>query len=216
MPPIRIVLAEDSMLLREGLTMLLREAGFEVVAAYDNADDLVTDMDTNQPDVAVLDVRLPPAFTDEGIVAATRIRRSHPSTSILILSQYVESVYAQELFAAGEGGIGYLLKDRVMSLEALSDSVNRVASGGTVLDPQVVSALLTARSDPLKNLSPRETDTLRLMAEGLSNTEIAKQTCVSVGTVEKHVSSVFTKLGLNESATQHRRVLAVLTWLRNH
>lgn len=212
--PLRIVLAEDSMLLREGLVRLFDEAGFETVAAYGEADSLLAALDETQPDLAVLDVRMPPTFRDEGVRAAIELRRRMPSVGVLLLSQYVEGTYAHELLSSGEGGMGYLLKDRVASLEELEDAVERVSEGGTVLDPQVVRELLSRRSDPLASLTPREREVMELMAEGRTNTGIAKQLFIGVGAVEKNVTSIFQKLALEDSGTDHRRVLAVLTWLQ--
>jgi DNA-binding NarL/FixJ family response regulator len=211
----RIVLAEDSVLLREGLVRLLGEAGFETAAALGSAEGLGAVVDELRPDVVVLDVRMPPTFRDEGVRAAIELRRGHPDVGILLLSQYVEGTYAAELLAAG-GGVGYLLKDRVASIDELRDAVNRVAEGGTVLDPQVVRELLGRRKDPLETLTPRERDALQLMAEGRTNSGIAAALFIGVGAVEKHVTSIFTKLGLEDSGSDHRRVLAVLAWLQRH
>lgn len=212
--PLRIVLAEDSVLLREGLVRLFDEAGFETVGAYGDADALLTALDGDAPDLAVLDVRMPPTFRDEGVRAAIELRRRRPQVGILLLSQYVEGTYAHELLSSGEGGMGYLLKDRVASLGELQDAVERVSAGGTVLDPQVVRELLARRGDPLATLTPREREVLELMAEGRTNTGIAKQLYIGVGAVEKNVTSIFQKLGLEDSGTDHRRVLAVLAWLQ--
>jgi DNA-binding NarL/FixJ family response regulator len=209
------VLAEDSLLLREGLVRLLDEAGAEVVAAVGDGDALVTAVKEHRPAVAVVDVRMPPSFTDEGLRAALEIRREWPDTAILVLSQYVEESYAADLLAAG-GGVGYLLKDRVSRLAELSDALGRVVAGGTVLDPEVVSALLTHRHrrDPVESLTPREREVLGLMAEGRTNTAIGRNLVITQGAVEKHISSIFTKLGLAPSGDDHRRVMAVLAWLR--
>ena len=212
--PLRIVLAEDSMLLREGLVRLFDEAGFETVAAYGDGDSLLAALDDTRPDLAVLDVRMPPTFRDEGVRAAIELRRRMPRVGVLLLSQYVEGTYAHELLSSGEGGMGYLLKDRVASLEELEDAVERVSQGGTVLDPQVVRELISRRSDPLATLTPREGEVLALMAEGRTNAGIAKELYIGVGAVEKNVTSIFQKLGLEDSGTDHRRVLAVLTWLQ--
>jgi DNA-binding NarL/FixJ family response regulator len=211
---VRVVLAEDSLLLREGLVRLLDEAGAEVVASVGDGDALVEAVLEQRPDVAVVDVRMPPSFTDEGLRAALEVRRRAPGTAILVLSQYVEESYASDLLAAG-GGVGHLLKDRVSKLSELSDALNRVATGGTVLDPEVVSALLMHRHrrDPLGALSPREREVLGLMAEGRTNTAIGRTLVITPGAVEKHISSIFGKLGLAPSGDDHRRVLAVLTWL---
>jgi len=212
--PIRVVLAEDSMLLREGLVRLFDEAGFETVGAYGDAEALLADLDRAGPDVAVLDVRMPPTFRDEGVRAAIELRRRAPDLGVLLLSQYVEGTYAHELLSSADGGMGYLLKDRVASLEDLKDAVERVHDGGTVLDPQVVRELLSRRGDPLAALTPREREVLELMAEGRTNSGIATQLYIGVGAVEKNVTSIFQKLGLEDSGTDHRRVLAVLAWLR--
>ena len=211
---IRLVLAEDSLLLREGLVRLFAEAGFETLAAYGDAESLLADIAAVRPDVAILDVRMPPTYRDEGVRAALDLRRRHPEIGILLLSQYVEETYAVELLAAGESGVGYLLKDRLVSLDELQDAVARIADGGTVLDEQVVRHLLGRRRDPLSTLTARECDVIALMAEGRTNAGIAAQLVVGTGAVEKHVSSIFSKLGLDDSGTDHRRVLAVLAWLR--
>lgn len=202
------------MLLREGLVRLFDEAGFDTVGAYGSADPLVEAIPDTRPDVAVLDVRMPPSFRDEGVRAAIELRRRHPGLGVLLLSQYVEGTYAHELLASGEGGMGYLLKDRVASLDELRDAVERVSAGGTVLDPQVVKELLSRRSDPLASLTPREREVLELMAEGRTNTGIAAQLFIGVGAVEKNVTAIFQKLGLEDSGTDHRRVLAVLAWMQ--
>ncbi|MGC0422238.1 response regulator [Embleya sp. AB8] len=212
----RVVLAEDSMLLREGLVRLLEETGAEVVAAVGDGSALVAAVAEHRPDVAVVDVRMPPTFTDEGLRAALRIRREvAPGTAILVLSQYVEESYAGDLLADG-GGVGYLLKDRVSRLDELSDALTRVAAGGTVLDSEVVSALFARRhrNDPLGALTPREREVLGLMAEGRRNSAIGRSLGLSAGTVEKHISAIFDKLALPPSSDDHRRVLAVLAWLR--
>ncbi len=214
----RIVLAEDSVLLREGLIRLLEEAGHTVVAAVDHADAIVPAVVEHRPDVAVVDVRMPPTFTDDGLRAAVEARAAVPGVGVLVLSQYVEESYARDLLADGRGGVGYLLKDRVADLESLVDALDRVAAGGSALDPDVVAQLLVARrsADPLAALTAREREVLGLMAEGRSNTGIAEHLVVSAGAVEKHVGNVFAKLGLPPSDSDHRRVLAVLTWLRAH
>ena len=212
----RILLAEDSVLLREGLVRLLTEAGHEVVAAVDDATAIVPAAIEHAPDVAVVDVRMPPTFTDDGLRAAVELRRRLPGVGVLVLSQYVEESYARDLLADGSGGVGYLLKDRVQDLDALADALARVAAGGTALDPDVVAQLVVVRrtADPLASLTPREREVLVLMAEGRSNAAIAEALVVSPGAVEKHVGNVFAKLGLEPSDSDHRRVLAVLTWLR--
>jgi DNA-binding NarL/FixJ family response regulator len=211
---VRLVLAEDLALLRDGLIRLLTAHDFEVVEAVDNGPGLVRALLTHRPDIAVVDVRLPPTFTDEGLRAALEVRRTVPGTAILVLSQYVEESYASDLLTAG-GGVGYLLKDRVSKLADLSDALQRVVDGGTVLDPEVVSALFAhrRRRDPLAELSPREREVMGLMAEGRTNTAIGRALVISQGAVEKHISSIFTKLGLPPSGDDHRRVMAVLTWL---
>jgi len=214
--PMRILLAEDSVLLREGLVRLLTEAGHEVVAAVDDATAIVPAAIEHAPDVAVVDVRMPPTFTDDGLRAAVELRRRLPGVGVLLLSQYVEESYARDLLADGSGGVGYLLKDRVQDLDALADALARVAAGGTALDPDVVAQLVVVRrtADPQASLTPREREVLVLMAEGRSNAAIAEALVVSPGAVEKHVGNVFAKLGLEPSDSDHRRVLAVLTWLR--
>lgn len=211
----RVVLAEDSLLLREGLVRLLGEAGAQVVAAVGDGDGLVRSVAEHRPDVAVVDVRMPPTFTDEGLRAALEARRQVPGTAVLVLSQYVEESYAGDLLADGSGGVGYLLKDRVSGLADLSDALERVVAGGTVLDPEVVAQLFARRRrDPVAELTPRERDVLGLMAEGRTNAAIARKLVVTDGAVEKHISSIFTKLDLPPSDDDHRRVLAVLAWLR--
>nr|WP_246311975.1 response regulator transcription factor [Leifsonia naganoensis] len=212
--PLRLVVADDSVLLREGLIRLFDEAGFETVGAYGDAESLLAEVGEVAPDVAVLDVRMPPTFRDEGVRAALRLRAEHPRVSVLLLSQYVEGTYAQELLASGQGGTGYLLKDRIASLDELRDAVTRVAQGGTVLDPEVVRELLTRRIDPVAALTPREREVLGLMAEGRTNSAIAAQLVIGVGAVEKNVTSIFQKLGLEDSGDDHRRVLAVLAFLQ--
>lgn len=212
--PLRVVVADDSVLLREGLIRLFDEAGFDTVGAFGDADTLMESLPDLMPDVVVLDVRMPPTYRDEGVRAALRIRREHPDVSVLLLSQYVEGTYAQELLAGGEGGTGYLLKDRIASLDELRDAITRVAAGGTVLDPQVVRELLTRRTDPLTRLTPREREVLELMAEGRTNAAIAGRLVIGVGAVEKNVTAIFQKLGLEDSGDDHRRVLAVLAFLQ--
>ena len=210
----RVVIAEDNALLREGLVALVRERGIEVAAFAEDGPGLLRIVNAHKPDVAVVDVRMPPTFTDEGLRAALEVRRTAPATAVLVLSQYVEESYASDLLTAG-GGVGYLLKDRVAKLADLSDALQRVVDGGTVLDPEVVSALFAhrRRRDPLATLSPREREVLGLMAEGRTNTAIGRTLVVSQGAVEKHISSIFAKLGLPPSGDDHRRVKAVLTWL---
>jgi DNA-binding NarL/FixJ family response regulator len=212
---VRIVIAEDSVLLRAGLTGLLADAGEEVVSTVDNADDLLTVVERHQPDLAVVDVRMPPTFTDDGLRAALQIRARWPRVGILVLSQYVEETYASELLADDTAGLGYLLKDRIAEVGEFLAAVRRVGQGGTALDPEVVAQLLarSRRRDPLDRLSPREREVLGLMAEGRTNTAIADELVVSHGAVEKHISNIFTKLDLPPTSHDHRRVLAVLRWL---
>ncbi|MEU7134461.1 response regulator transcription factor [Streptomyces sp. NPDC046261] len=219
---VRVVIAEDSVLLREGLTRLLTDRGHEVVAGVGDAEALLKSIrelaDENAlPDVVVADVRMPPTHTDEGVRAAVRLRRDHPELGVLVLSQYVEEQYATELLAGSSRGVGYLLKDRVADVREFADAVVRVAGGGTALDPEVVAQLLgrSRKQDVLAGLTPREREVLGLMAEGRTNSAIAKQLVVSDGAVEKHVSNIFLKLGLSPSEGDHRRVLAVLTYLRS-
>jgi DNA-binding NarL/FixJ family response regulator len=214
MPSLRVVVADDSVLLREGLVRVLVEAGHEIVGAYGDADSLLAEAPDLAPDLAVLDVRMPPTFRDEGVRAAIRLRSDLPGTGILLLSQYVEVAYAQELLGAGSGGVGYLLKDRVASLRELGDAIDRIADGGTVLDPEVVAQLLGRRNDPLTLLTPREREVLQLMAEGRTNAAIGKALFIGVGAVEKNVTAIFGKLGLEDSGSDHRRVLAVLAWMQ--
>lgn len=211
----RILLAEDSVLLREGLVRLLQEAGHDVVATVEHADRIVPAALEHRPDVAVLDVRMPPTFTDDGLRAAVELRRRAPQVAVLVLSQYVEEAYARDLLSDGRGGVGYLLKDRVQDLAALDDALHRVAAGGSALDPDVVAQLVAARhgADPLARLTSRERDVLMLMAEGRSNTAIASALAISAGAVEKHVGNVFAKLDLPPDDNDHRRVRAVLAWL---
>ena len=211
----RALIAEDSVLLREGLVHLLTDAGIEVVEAVDDADQLLRAVDEHLPDICVVDIRMPPTHTDEGVRAALVIRAQHPDVGVLMLSQWVEERYATDLIASDTRGFGYLLKDRVADVREFLEAVRRVADGGTALDPEVVSQLLvrSRRKDPLAGLTPRETDVLRLMAEGRSNTGIAAELVVTEGAVEKHVSSIFGKLGLPPAGQDHRRVLAVLRWI---
>lgn len=212
--PLRVVVADDSVLLREGLVRVLVEAGFDVVGSYPEADSLLAALADIAPDLIVLDVRMPPTFRDEGVRAAIEARQLQPGVGILLLSQYVEVAYAQELLSSGTGGVGYLLKDRVASLAELEDAVSRIAAGGTVLDPEVVAQLLGRRHDPLASLTPREHEVLSLMAEGCTNAAISKSLVIGTGAVEKNVTAIFQKLGLDDSGTDHRRVLAVLAWLQ--
>ena len=214
----RVVIAEDQLLLREGLVALLRENEIEVVAQAEDGDGLLRIVGGHKPDLAIVDVRLPPTFTDEGIRAAVEARQQLPGLGVLILSQYVEPVYTAELLAGGEGGVGYLLKERVGDIPAFLDAVRRVADGGTALDREVVAELVQAKGargeTPLDALSPRESEVLSLMAEGRTNEAIAEALVVTPGAVEKHVSNIFGKLDLPATDDDHRRVLAVLTYLR--
>jgi DNA-binding NarL/FixJ family response regulator len=212
---VRVVIAEDSVLLRAGLTRLLTDAGEEVVAAVGDGDALLEVAERHQPDIAIVDVRMPPTHTDEGLRAALAIRQQWPNIAILVLSQYVEERYAAELLAGDAAKIGYLLKDRVADVSDFVAAVRQVGDGGTALDPEVVAQLLarSRRRDPIERLSPRERDVLGLMAEGRSNSDIARALVVSDGAVEKHVTNIFTKLDLPTTEQGHRRVLAVLRWL---
>jgi len=211
---LRVVVADDSVLLREGLVRVLVEAGVDVVGSYAEAEAMLAELANVNPDLIVLDVRMPPTYRDEGVRAAIRARELLPNVGILLLSQYVEVAYAQELLSSGRGGVGYLLKDRVASLAQLQDAVERIAAGGTVLDPEVVAQLLGRRHDPLTTLTPREHEVMALMAEGRTNAAIAQQLVIGTGAVEKNVTSIFQKLGLDDSGSDHRRVLAVLAWLQ--
>jgi DNA-binding NarL/FixJ family response regulator len=211
----RAVIAEDAVLLREGLARLLEEGGFEVVDAVDNGEDLLRAVERHQPDVCVVDVRMPPTFSDEGVKAALVIRKQWPEVALLMLSQYVEERYAVDLIAGDSRGIGYLLKDRVADVGDFLEALKRVAAGGAALDPEVVTQLLvrSGRKDPLDPLSPREREVLELMAEGRTNGSIAGHLVVTEGAVEKHVTNIFIKLGLPPADQAHRRVLAVLRYL---
>ena len=212
----RIVIAEDDALLREGLTLLLRNEGLDVAAATEHPDDFLEAVAEHQPDIAVVDVRMPPTFTNEGLKAAVEARRRHPKLAVLVLSAYVEQRYAHELLAGTSGGVGYLLKERVGKVADFLDSLHRVAAGGTALDPEVVSQLLVRRraDDAISGLSPREQEVLGLMAQGLSNAAIGERLVISPGAVHKHIGNVFLKLGLNtEDGAGDRRVQAVLTYL---
>jgi DNA-binding NarL/FixJ family response regulator len=214
---VRVVIAEDSVLLREGLTRLLAEAGFDVLAAVADAEQLLRAVGAQRPDVVVADVRMPPTHRDEGVRAALVIRRRWPETAVLLLSQYVEERYATELLAGDTRGVGYLLKDRVADVDEFVEALRRVGGGGTALDPEVVTQLLarSRRRHPLERLTQRERQVLQLMAEGRSNAAIAGQLVVTEGAVEKHVSSIFTKLDLAPTESDHRRVLAVLRYLES-
>ena len=214
----RVVIAEDLALLREGIVALLREAGIDVVAQAEDAEGLLRIVGGHKPDLAIVDVRLPPTFTDEGLRAALEARRRQPGLAILILSQYIESVYTSELLSSsGEGGLGYLLKERVGDVRGFVDAVERVAAGGTALDREVVAELVQAHEggDTFAELTPREREVMELMAEGRTNAAIARAMVVQPGAVEKHISSIFHKLNLPASDDDHRRVLAVLAFLRN-
>ena len=211
----RVVVADDSTLLREGVVRLLEEAGLEVVGQAGDAEDLLRKVRAHKPDVAIVDVRMPPTHTDEGLRAAREIRAELPEVSVLVLSQYVEVTYARELLADSAEGLGYLLKDRVADVGALTDAVRRVGEGGSALDPEVVSQMLgrRRREDPLEELTPREREVLGLMAEGRSNASIAGELVVTERAVEKHVTGIFSKLGLEAGGEDHRRVVAVLRFL---
>jgi DNA-binding NarL/FixJ family response regulator len=216
---VRVVIAEDNALLREGLVALLGDHDIEVVAQVEDGDGLLRVVGGHAPDLAIVDVRLPPTFTDEGVRAAIEVRQKHPGTGILILSQYVEPVYTAELLAGGAGGVGYLLKERVGEARAFVEAARRVAAGGTALDGEVVSELLRSRDaeqvdEALVVLTPREREVLALMAEGRTNAAIARELVVSGSAVEKHISGIFGKLALPATDDDHRRVLAVLTYLR--
>jgi DNA-binding NarL/FixJ family response regulator len=213
---VRVVIADDAVLIREGATRLLEEAGFEVVGQAGDAEDLLRKVRAHKPDVAVIDVRMPPDNEDDGLRAALAIRAELPDVGILLLSQYVEDRYLGQLLAGGAEGVGYLLKDRVAEVERLGEAVRRVAGGGSVLDPEVVAQMVgrTRADDPLAALTAREREVLGLMAEGRTNKAIAAELYVSERAVERHVTSIFGKLGLESSDQDHRRVLAVLTYLR--
>ncbi len=212
----RVIIAEDAVLLREGLARLLTDAGHEVVGRVDNGPDLVEAIADVRPDVSIVDVRMPPSFRDEGLRAALAARERVPGTPIMVFSQYVEERYASELLASGTGAIGYLLKDRVADVGDFLSAMEQIAEGGTVLDPEVIAQILARRrkDDRLTELTSREREVLALMAEGRSNSSIAEHLSIGEGTVEKHISNIFSKLGLEESTNQHRRVLAVLAYLR--
>jgi DNA-binding NarL/FixJ family response regulator len=211
----RVVVAEDSVLLREGVVRLLEEAGFEVAGQAGDGEELMRKVRAHKPDVAIVDIKMPPTHTDEGLRAARAIRSELPEVGVLVLSQYVEQQYALDLLADSAEGVGYLLKDRVADIDAFADAVRRVADGGSALDPEVVSQMLgrQRQADPLEELTPREREVLGLMAEGRSNAAIAAQLVVTERAVEKHVTSIFGKLGLQTSPEDHRRVLAVLRFL---
>ena len=210
----RVVIAEDAVLLRAGLIRLLADEGIDAVAAVDNGDDLLGAVEEHRPDLVIVDVRMPPTFTDEGLRAAIGSREAVPGLPVLVLSQYVEESYAVELLSGGAGGVGYLLKERVADVNDFVDAVRRVAAGGTAIDPEVIAQLMArGRKNPLDTLTARESEVLGLMAQGLSNTAIANSLVVSHGAVEKHIGNIFSKLGLEASSVEHRRVRAVLTYL---
>ncbi|MFD4639786.1 response regulator [Lentzea sp. NPDC058436] len=210
----RVVIAEDSVLLREGVQRLLADEGIETVAAVENGDGLLDAVTEHKPDLCVVDVRMPPTFTDEGLRAAIECRRRYPGLPVLVLSQYVEERYAVELLAGGASGVGYLLKERVADVKEFVDAVRRVADGGTSIDHEVITQLMVrSKRSPVDKLTPREREVLGLMAQGLSNTAIAASLVVSDGAVEKHVGNIFAKLGLEPSNSEHRRVRAVLAYL---
>ena len=213
----RVVIADDSVLLREGIARLLADSGFDVVGQSGTADDLLLKVRSYAPDVAIVDIRMPPTHTDEGLRAAQELRAKHPSVGVLVLSQYVESAYAMELLAESAEGVGYLLKDRVSDVTEFAAAVRRVAEGGSALDPAIVSQLVgrRRRDDPIDELTPREREVLSLMAEGRSNSGIAERLVVTERAVEKHVTSIFGKLRLPTASEDHRRVLAVLAFLRS-
>jgi DNA-binding NarL/FixJ family response regulator len=215
---VRVALAEDGMLFREGVARLLGEAGFEVTARCENADELLREIDAAPPDVAILDIRMPPTHTDEGMRAALEIRERHPSVGVLVLSQYVETGLAMQLLADSVEGVGYLLKERVGDMADFTAAVRRVGSGGSAIDPAIVGHLLSRHrdTDPLQSITPRERDVLELMAEGRSNQGIADRLEVTERAVQKHITSIFVKLGLTVDDDDHRRVLAVLAYLRTN
>jgi DNA-binding NarL/FixJ family response regulator len=214
---VRVVIADDSVLLREGLARVLTDGGFEVVAQAGDADDLRRLVGIHKPDVAIVDVRMPPTHTDEGARAAVEIRERHPQVAVLVLSQVIEAAHALRLFSERPEGFGYLLKDRVLEIDDFLEAVRRVARGGTAIDPDVIAQLVGRRRDegPLEELTPREREVLELMAQGLSNRGICEKLVVSPKTVETHVNSIFGKLGLMPAPDEHRRVLAVLAFLRS-
>jgi DNA-binding NarL/FixJ family response regulator len=212
----RLIIADDSVLLREGLVRVLSEAGFEIIAQVGNAEDLLAAVDADPPEVCIVDIRMPPTNTTEGLEAALALRERHPRVGVLVLSQYVETHYAMQLLGRGADGVGYLLKDRVAEVGELVAAVRTVASGRSVIDPTVVSRLITRRRevDPLETLTAREREVLALIAEGRSNRAVGERLFLSSKTVEAHVSAIFSKLGMAEAADDNRRVLSVLSWLR--
>lgn len=209
----RILIVEDSVLLRAGVSRLLQDEGIAVVGEADDAASFKQQWEMHRPDLSIVDVRMPPTHTDEGIRASVELRTKHPDAKILVLSQYVEERYAKELLADGRGGVGYLLKERIADVAEFVDAVQRVADGGTALDPEVVAQLFARRLSPIDDLTARESEVLALMAQGYTNRAIADQLVVGNATVEKHTSAIFSKLGLEQRSTDHRRVLAVLRWL---
>jgi DNA-binding NarL/FixJ family response regulator len=213
---VRVIIADDSVLLREGLVRVLSEAGFEIVAQVGNAEDLLAAVDADPPDVCIVDIRMPPTNTTEGLEAALVLRERHPKVGVLVLSQYVETHYAMQLLGRGADGVGYLLKDRVAEVGELVTAVRTVASGRSVIDPTVVSRLVSRRRevDPLETLTAREREVLALIAEGRSNRAIGERLFLSPKTVEAHVGAIFSKLGMEEATDDNRRVLSVLSWLR--
>jgi DNA-binding NarL/FixJ family response regulator len=213
---LRVLIAEDLALLRDGLTRLLRDNGFDVVDAVGDGSALIHAAKRERPDIAIVDIRLPPTFRDEGLRAALELRETVPEMAILVVSQYVEHTYAAELLATGGGGVGYLLKDRILHVDDFVDAVRRVAEGGTALDAEVVAQLFSRRraKGPLERLTPRELEVLQLMAEGRSNAAIGAALVITAGAVEKHIANIFTKLQLPQTGTDHRRVLAVLAYLQ--
>ncbi len=215
-PSIRVVVGDDHPIVRAGIVSVLKSAGFDVVGVADDANELLQMADAQQPDVVVTDIQMPPTSTDDGLVAAKAIRAAWPGIGVVVLSQFLEPHYAVELVSEGAEGLGYLLKDRVGDLDVFTDAVRRVANGGSALDPQVVRSMVERPrvESPVDHLTPREREVLMLMAEGLSNQGIADQLVVSVAAVERHVTSIFVKLGLRPTSEDHRRVLAVLTYLR--
>jgi len=212
---IRVAIAEDNAILREGLAQLLIERGYDVAARVGTAEELLTAVTQDPPDVAVVDIRMPPSFTDEGLIAAVSLRRSHPEVGVLVFSQWVETRYATELLGGTPEGVGYLLKDRVTDIAEFDTALRRVAAGGTALDPEVVRQLLGSRRTALDRLTPREREVLALMAEGHSNSALAQHLSITERAVEKHVSAIFNKLDLPSSQAHHRRVLAVVTYLNS-
>jgi DNA-binding NarL/FixJ family response regulator len=214
---VRVVVAEDVMLTREGITRLLKDAGIDIVGEADDATSLLRAVRLTQPEAAIVDIRMPPTHTDEGLVAAQQIRAEHPDVGVLVLSQYVEPHYAMQLLEEHPEGVGYLLKERVFDVAILIDALRRLADGETIIDPTIVSRLVRRhrRTDPLAELTPREREVLSLVAEGLSNRAIAARLVVTERTVEAHVKQIFLKLGLRSDASSHRRVLAVIAYLRN-